>query len=166
MTRNRSKPQRHLTFESLEGRLALSAGMGMAVASHNAHEVHISQMQKSIPASFKGHAQLIGSELTTTNLRGTIGTDHFTGSGTGTEVGRQFEGGTVNLSNSHGTVQFSLAPSVVIKKGKSTRQEVSLVAVAGTGKYAAYVGITGTLTSWNVPAKPSASANFGGTLSG
>ena len=43
------------------------------------------QTQKSIPASFKGHAQIInGSELVTTGLRGTIGKDHFTGSGTGT----------------------------------------------------------------------------------
>jgi hypothetical protein len=166
MTRMHSKRQRSLAFEPLEGRLALSAGMGTAGATHHADAVHIRQIQATIPASFKGHTQLIGTELTATNLKGTIGTDRFTGYGTGTEVGKQFEGGTVYLSNSKGTVQFSLAPSVVVKVRKSTRQNVSLVAVAATGKYASYVGISGTLTSWNVPAKPSASASFGGVLNG
>ena len=59
MTRIRSKRQRSLGFEPLEGRLALSAGVGMAVASHHAHEVPMSQIQKTIPASFKGHSQLL-----------------------------------------------------------------------------------------------------------
>ena len=57
------------------------------------------------------------------NLTGTIGRDHFTGTGTGTELGKQFEGGTVNLSNSKGTVEFSLAPAVVIKVRKSSRRK-------------------------------------------
>ena len=77
--------------------------------------VHMSQIQKTIPASFKGHVQLVGTELMTTNLTGTIGTDHFTGSGTGTVVGKQFEGGNVYLSNSKGTIQFSLGPAVIVK---------------------------------------------------
>ncbi len=55
MTRIRSKRQRPVGFEALEGRLALSAGMGTAVASHHAEAGCMSQTQKSIPASFKGH---------------------------------------------------------------------------------------------------------------
>ncbi len=166
MTRFHSKRQRFLAFEPLEGRLALSTGMGMPLASHHSDAAHITQTAGSVPASFKGHAQLVGSTLTITNLTGTIGKDHFAGYGTGTEAGKQFEGGNVYLSNSSGTVQFSLASAVTVKVRRSTRQQVSLVAVNGTGEYASYVGLTGTLTSWNVPAKPSGSARFGGNLSG
>jgi hypothetical protein len=151
-------------FEALEGRLALSAGMGTAVAAHHADAV-VRQIQKSIPASFKGHAQLVnGSELVTTGLTGTIGRDHFTGSGTGTVEGTQFTGGIVNLSNSKGTIQLSLGSAFVVKVGKSKRQEVSAVVKAASGKYASYVGDPGTLTSWNTPAKPNASASFSGSF--
>jgi hypothetical protein len=168
MTRIRTKRQRAVAFEALEGRLALSAGMGIAVAPHHADAVVVRQIQKSIPASFKGHAQLInnGSELTTTGLKGTIGKDRFTGYGTGTVVGKQFTGGTVNLSNSKGTIKLSLGSAFVVKVGKSSKQEVSMVAVAASGKYASYVGISGTLTSWNVPAKPNGTASFSGTFNG
>ena len=166
MTQIHSKRRRSLAFEPLEGRLALSAGMATGLAAHRPDVVHVSQRTKSIPASFKGHTELVGTELTTTSLTGTIGRDRFTGSGTGTQVGTQFEGGSVYLSNSKGTIQFSLGPSVVVRVKKPMRQNVSLVAVSATGKYASYVGLTGTLTSWNVPAKPSASANFGGNLNG
>jgi len=165
MTRIRSKRQRAVEFEALEGRLALSAGMGMAVVSHHADAVVMSQTQKSIPASFKSHVQILnGSEVVITNLRGTIGKDHFTGSGTGTVVGTQFEGGTVNLSNSKGTIQLNLGSAFVVKVKKSSKQEVSVVVVAASGKYASYVGAPGTLTSWNVPAKPNASASFSGSF--
>ena len=146
MTRIRSKRQRSVGFEALEGRLALSAGMGAAVASHHAEVVVLRQTQKSIPASFKGHAQIVnGSELVTTGLTGTIGKDHFTGSGTGSVSGTQFEGGSVYLSNSKGTIQLSLGAAFVVKVRKSTRQEVSAVVVAASGKYASYVGMPGTL---------------------
>jgi hypothetical protein len=164
MTRIRSKRQRSMGFEALEGRLALSAGVGTAVASHHAEAAVVRQTQTTIPASFKGHVQNTGTELITTGLTGKIGRDHFTGSGTGTEMGKQFEGGTVNLSNSQGTIQLSLSTAFVVKVRKSSKQEVSMVAVAATGKYASYVGITGTITTWNVPAKPSASANFSGSF--
>ena len=115
--------------------------MGMPLASHHSDAAHITQTAGSVPASFKGHAQLVGSTLTITNLTGTIGKDHFTGYGTGTEAGKQFEGGNVYLSNSNGTVQFSLASAVTVKVRRSTRQQVSLVAVNGTGEYASYVGL-------------------------
>jgi hypothetical protein len=164
MTRNRSKRRRSMGFEALEGRLALSAGMGMAVASHHAGAAVAKLTQTSIPASFKGHVQINGSQLMVTGLTGTIGRDHLTGSGTGTQAGKQFEGGNVYLSNSQGSVQLQLSPAFKVKVGRSSKQEVSMVAVAATGKYASYVGITGTITTWNVPAKPSASASFSGSF--
>jgi hypothetical protein len=165
MTRIRSRRRLSLVFEALEERLALSAGMVTAVASHHAKPVVARPTQTSIPASFKGHVQILnGSQLVATGLTGTIGTDHLTGSGTGTEAGKQFEGGTVSLSNSQGSVQLQLSPAFKVKVGRSSKQEVSMVAVAATGKYASYVGITGTITTWNVPAKPSASASFSGSF--
>ena len=163
MTRIRSKRQRSLGFETLEGRLALSAGVGMALASHHAHEVPMSQIQKTIPASFKGHSQLLsGSELVTTNLRGTIGRDHFTGSGTGTVSGKLFQGGNVYLSNSRGSIQLSLSPAVVTKVRGHARQNVAIAVAAATGKYVLDVGMTGILNTWNAPAKPRATSSFSG----
>ncbi len=100
----------------------------------------------------------------TTNLKGTIGTDHFTGSGTGTVSGKEFDGGNVDLSNSKGTIELSLGSAYVVKVGKSSRQEVSMAVVSATGKYASYVGAAGTITTWNVPAKPSAAASFSGSF--
>jgi len=141
--------------------------MGMAVASHHAEAVRMSQNRNSIPGSFKGHVQVNGSNLVVTNLTGTIATDHFkNGRGTGTMAGKIFQGGDVYLSNSKGTIHLSLGAAFVVKKRKSSIQEVPVsVNPAGTsGKYAAYDNITGTLTSWNVPAKPSASATFSGTF--
>jgi hypothetical protein len=166
MKRIRSKRQRRVGFEALEGRLALSAGVGMAVASHHAEILARPQIQKAIPASFRGHAQVIGNKLVTTNLTGTIGRDRFTGSATGTLTGKLFEGGEVSLSNSQGSVEFSLGAAFVVKVGRTaTKQEVSLVAVGASGKYAPYLGTTGTLTTWNLPSRPGASASFSGTLS-
>jgi hypothetical protein len=159
----RSKRLRFLGFESLEGRLALSTGMGIAAVSHPAGAVEMSQTQRTIPASFKGHVQIInGTEMMTTNLRGTIGTDHLTGSGTGVVAGRLFMGGTVSLNNSLGSMQLELGSSYTVKVKRHSRQEVNLVVVAGTGKYASYVGATGLLNSWNTPVKPTSTATFGG----
>jgi hypothetical protein len=165
MTRIRSKRRRSVGFEALEGRLALSAGMVTAMGSHHAVAAVAKPTQTSIPTSFKGHVQILNrTQLIATGLTGTIGRDHFTGTGTGTEAGKQFEGGTVYLGNSQGSVQLQLSPAFKVKAGRSSKQEVSMVAVAATGKYASYVGITGTITTWNVPAKPSASANFSGSF--
>jgi hypothetical protein len=165
MKRIRSKRQRAVGFETLEGRLALSAGMGTVAAAHHAEPAVAKATQSSIPASFRGHVQILSaSELAVTGLTGTIGKNHFTGSGTGNVAGKQFEGGDVFLSNSQGSVELQLSPAFVVKVGRSSKQEVSMVAVAATGKFAAYVGITGTITTWNVPAKPSASASFSGSF--
>jgi len=163
MTRIRSKRQRPLAFEALEGRLALSAGMGMAVASHSAALVVMSQTQKTIPASFKGHVQIVnGSTLVITNLSGTIGTNRLTGFATGTVVGTQFEGGDVYLSNGPASVHLKLGPAFVVKVGKSSKQEVPVLAVSATGRFATYAGSTGILTTWSIPANPKAFATVAG----
>jgi hypothetical protein len=163
MTRIRSKRQRHVEFEALEGRLALSTGMGAAAASHHSALVVMSQTQKTLPASFKGHSQILnGTELVTTNLKGTIGKDRFTGSGTGTVAGTLFQGGEVSLSNSLGSIELGLSAAYVVKPGKHPRQAVPAVVTAATGKYASFVGMTGLLNTWNTPTKPNAIASFAG----
>jgi len=165
MKRMHSNRRRPITFEALEGRLALSTGVGIAAASHHAHAVVMSQTQRTLPASFRGHVELInGTEMLTTNLRGTIGPDHFTGSGTGTVSGRQFMGGTVSLSNSKGSIELGLGSAYTVKVMSHTRQKVNLVVLSGTGKYAAYVGATGVLNTWNTPARPPGNASFSGVF--
>ncbi len=160
----RSKRLRSLGFESLEGRLALSTGMGMAAASHHAHAVVMSQTQETATASFKGHVDISNGTMTTTNLRGTIGPDRFTGSGTGTVAGKLFEGGSVSLTNNSGSLQLTLGSSYTVKVRKHSRQEVNVVVAGGSGAYASYVGETGLLNTWNTPVKPSSTASFGGYL--
>jgi hypothetical protein len=165
MNRIRPRQKRSLRFEALEGRLVLSTGMGTGVISHQAHALVTSQPQRQVPASFRGHASVSGSTVTTTNLKGTIGRDHFTGSGTGTTSGTIFEGGYVYLSNSKGIVTLHLFPATVTQVGKRTRQSVAVVAVESSGKYAPYAGnTTGTLTTWNIPARPNATATFSGVF--
>ena len=168
MTRTRSQRRRHVGFEALEGRLALSTGVGTGTtaASLHAELVQKSKAPATTPASFKGHVQISGSKLAVTNLTGTIGNAHFTGNGTGKATGKQFAGGTVFLSNSMGTIDLRLSPVFVVKVGKSSKQEVSITVVSASHNYAQYAGKTGTLTNWNVPAKPSGPASFSGFLNG
>jgi hypothetical protein len=163
MMRIRSNRQRSIAFDALEGRLALSTGMGAAAASHHVATADTSQTPKTIPASFKGHSQILnGTELVTTGLKGIIGKDHFTGSGTGTVAGTLFQGGDSSLSNSKGSIELGLDPAVVVMQGKHSRQEVSVVVTAASGKYASYVGMTGLLNTWNTPTKPNSTASFSG----
>jgi hypothetical protein len=163
MTRIRPKRQRAVGFEALEGRLALSTGM--AVASPHVHQAVVRAAQRSIPASFHGRTSISGSTLTTTNLTGKIGPDHFTGSGTGTIVGNLFQGGTVSLSNSQGTIQLSLT-AIQVKVRKTMRREVATMVVAASGKYASFINDPGIITTWHVSKNPNAPAHFAGTLNG
>jgi hypothetical protein len=158
MMRNRRKRQRTVRFEALEGRLALSIGMG--VASPHLHAAIVRTAQRSIPAAFTGHVSTNGSTLTTTNLRGHIGPDRFTGSGTGTEVGTQFQGGEVSLSNSRGTIQLQLGPFYADRVGKVTTQTFGITVVSATGRYAPYLTSAGHITRWSVPARAGAMASF------
>jgi hypothetical protein len=164
MTRVRPRRQRAVSFEALEGRLALSTGM--AVAPPHFHDAIVRASQRKIPASFRGHVSTSGSTVTTTNLRGTIGGDHFTGYGTGTAVGKQFAGGNVYLSNSQGTIQLAVGATQVVHAGRAKTRTFGIEIVAATGKYASFAEGTGTLTKWNVPIKPNATASFSGFFNG
>jgi hypothetical protein len=161
MTRIRPKRQRSVGFEALEGRLALSTGM--AVASHHVHHAIVRAAQRSVPASFHGRTSISGSTLTTTNLRGNIGNDRFTGYGTGTMAGKYFQNGDVYLNNSQGTVQLSLT-AIQVKVRRKMRREVATMVVAASGKYAEFVNDTGMITTWHVAKRPNAPAHFAGTL--
>ncbi len=167
MNRNRKRQNRFPDFEALEGRLALSAGMGLGVAeglvSHHSHALITTPVVHRVPVSFRGHVSISGSTVTT-SLTGTIGRDHFTGHGNGTASGTLFEGGDVYLSNSRGSVTLQLSPVSVTHFGRRTRQTVAVVALESTGKYAGYQGSTGTLTSWNIRATPSATSTFRGVF--
>ncbi len=115
MNRIRARQKRTPRFEALEGRLVLSTGMGTGVISHQAHALVMSQPQRQVSASFRGHVTTSGSTVTTTGLTGTIGRDHFTGSGTGMTSGTIFQGGYVYLSNSKGTITLRSAPPRSLK---------------------------------------------------
>jgi hypothetical protein len=105
-----------------------------------------------------------GSDLTTTNLTGHIGPDRFTGYGTGTVVGKQFQGGDVFLSNSQGTIHLGLSPFFVLHKGRAKTRTFAITVIDATGKYAAFDGSNGTVTRWNVPARQNAQANVTGVF--
>jgi len=138
----------------------------MGLISRHAHALVRSQAQRQVPASFKGQVSVSGTTVTTTNLTGTIGRDHFTGSGTGTTSGIIFQGGDVYLSNKQGTIHLKLGPATVTQVGvhKRIRQTVAVVALDATGKYAPFIGSPGQLTTWNVPTRPNATASFSGVF--
>ncbi len=161
MNKIRPRQKRSLGFEALEGRLTLSTGL--AVASPHTHALVMSQ--KRIPATFKGHASINGLTEVTPDLTGRIGRDRFTGSGSATLSGTIVQGGDASLSNSQGSIRFSLGIASVTQVGKRTRQKVPIVVTDATGKYASYIGTTGLLTTWNVPTRPNATSTFSGYLS-
>jgi hypothetical protein len=158
MTRIRPKRQRTVGFEALEGRLALSTGM--AIASPHAHQAIVRALRRSIAASFKGQVSITGTTLSATNLHGHLGPDQLTGYGTGTEVGTQFEGGQVYLSNSQGTIQLGLGPTFLTRSGRAKTKTFAISIEAATGKYAAFATSTGRITKWNVPNTPNATGSF------
>src|SRR5262249_6794304 len=134
-------------------------------AANHAAAVMMSQVKKPIQVSFQGRVQFpSASELVVTSLSGKIKKDQFTGTGTGSLSGTLFLGGDVFLSNSKGAIHLQLGPAIQVKGGKHPRQKVSVVVVDANGKYASLVGHTGTLSTWNVPARQNAKAKFGGTL--
>jgi hypothetical protein len=162
MTRIRPKRQRSAGFEALEGRLALSAGT--AAAPHHIHSAIVRTSQPTISASFQGRTTITGSTLTIKNLTGKIKNDRLTGSGSGTQVGNVFQGGSVTLSNKHGSVELVLESVQTVTVGKKSRKVIPLVIEAASGKYAPFQGDMGVITRWNDPAKPNAVARFSGVL--
>jgi len=162
MAHNRLKPRRRLTFDALEGRLTLSAGMGTIASSHHAEIAHTNQ--KSLKASFTGHVTLSGTTYSSSNLKGTIGPSKFSGTAQVLTQGSLLQGGYVNLSNSKGTLEFQLIPGSPVKVGKTVRQPVGLLAIEGTGAYTSYIGATGNVTKIKLPAKGSGPATITATV--
>jgi hypothetical protein len=160
MNQVRRGQKRSLGFESLEGRLALSTGM--AVASPHAHLHALSNTHSSIAATFTGHTSINGSSVETPDLSGRIGRDRFAGNASGTAAGATFEGGDVLLTNSKGSIQLELGAATVTKVAGRTRQEVPMVILASTGKYAQFTGATGMLTNWSISARPKGLSSFSG----
>jgi hypothetical protein len=155
----RPKQKRSLNLEVLEGRLTLSAGL--AVASPHTHALVRNLAPHKITATFKGHASLDGSTPVIPDLTGRIGHDLFSGNGSATFSGNLLQGGDVYLSNSQGSLHLQLGTAV----GKHPRQKVPIVVVEATGAYAQFTGMSGVLTSWNVPARPGAISKFSGYIS-
>jgi hypothetical protein len=162
MNRIRPRQKRSLGFEALEGRLTMSTGL--AIASPHTHALAMSQAKEQIPASFKGHTSINGTTEVTPDLTGRIGRERLTGTGTATLSGTIIESGDAYLSNSQGSIQFSLGSASVTHVGKRTRQKVPVVVSEATGAFAQYIGTTGLLTTWNVPANPKATSTFSGYL--
>ena len=160
MNRIRARQKRTPSFEALEGRLVLSTG----VISLQPHALVMSQTQRQVSVSFKGHTFVNGSTVTITGLTGTFGRDRLSGSGTGTTSGPIFQGGDVYLSNKQGTIHLKLSPATVTHVRKQVRQTVAMVALDCTGNYAQYTGSPGKLTSLNVPIRRSATASFSGVF--
>jgi len=164
MTRVRPKRQRHVGFEALEGRLALSTGM--AVAPPHATAL-VALAQRLIPASIKSQVSIInGSTVQVTSLNGKLGKSRFTGSGGGILVGSQFQGGDIFLSNAKGSIHLSLGPAPVIQVGQKLKLTVAIIALESTGKYNLVTGSSGSLNVTIPPAPKPASISGGfGTYS-
>jgi hypothetical protein len=146
----------------LEGRLVLSAGVGTGATSHLVGP--LITLPKTISASFTGTGVLKGTKATIENLTGSIGSAHFTGSGTGTVVSQVFKGGTINLKNSLGTIELKVGPEFLAKVGKTEKPEVALTVIKGTGAYKQYLGLKAANTSYSVSGRTEATLKFVGTF--
>ena len=164
MMNRRPKRQRAAAFEALEGRLTLSTGISVASPHLHAAVVRRAQVERKVPASFTGIVSTDGTTLNTNNLTGHIGPDHLAGYATGTQVGKQFEGGNVYLGNTQGTLVLQLSPLYTVKKGRSSTRTFGITVVSATGKYVPYLSSTGTITKWNVPDRPNATAHVTGVF--
>jgi hypothetical protein len=162
MNKIRPKQKRSLSLEVLEGRLTLSTGL--AVTSPHTHALVRSLTQHKIQAAFKGHTSINGQTELIPDLTGRIGNNRFTGYGTGTISNNIVQSGDVYLSNSQGSLHLQFGTASVIQVGKRSRQEVPVVVLESTGKDARLTGMTGMLTTWNIPASPNRTSTFSGFL--
>jgi hypothetical protein len=124
----------------------------------------MSRTPGTIPAAFRGHTSTIGLAQTTPDLTGRIGKARFTGHGSATISGAGVQSGDVWLSNSQGSIHFTLGVVSVTQQGKKTRPTVPIVVVGSTGAYAPYTGKTGVLDAWHISANPRRLSYFGGYL--
>ena len=160
MNQTRPKQKRCPSLEVLEGRLTLSTGL--AVVSPHTHAPVTDLAQHRIRATFKGHTSINGSTGVTPDLTGRIGNNRFTGSLSATASNDIVQSGDVYLSNSQGSLHLQLGTASVIGVGKRSKQRVPLVVVGATGRYAQLTGMTGMVTTWNVPANPNRASTFSG----
>jgi hypothetical protein len=133
-----------MEIESLEGRLAMSGGAAALHAS--GAEVFAHRIPKAIPLTLSAHFSYSGSSVLINGAGGKLGKVHFTGQGSGTLVGSQFEGSSVVLSNAAGSITLDFGPGTVKRAGKNTRLKVTVIAESASGAYNLISGSVGSVT--------------------
>jgi hypothetical protein len=152
----------HIAFETLEKRLALS-GAAAAARLHGA-EVFAHRMPKKIPIALTGQVSVInGATITVSGVTAKLGKVRFSGTGSGTLSGRQFEGGSVLLSNASGGVTLLLGTASAKHAGKNTKLKVTVTAENGTGGFVQLDKAAGSV-NLVIPDKAGAASSFKGTF--
>jgi hypothetical protein len=162
MKKFRRTQRRALGFESLEGRLTMSAGL--AGASLHTHALVMKAIQRTIPFTFRGHTSTNGSMRTIPDLAGKIGNVRFNGTGSVTTAGTRVLGGDAYLTSGQGSIHLQFGSGSVTGVGRRQRQRVPITIVGATGLYAPYIGTTGMETAWNVPTNPKQLSSFSGYI--
>jgi hypothetical protein len=138
--------RRRIQFEALERRLALSGG-GAALHGPGA-EVLARKIPKTIPITLSVHISFVtATSVTYTDVSGKLGKIQFTsGHGGGSEAGSLFEGGSVVVSNTSGSITLDLGPGALRRAGKHSKVKISVTAESGTGAYDDVGGSAGSVT--------------------
>jgi hypothetical protein len=137
----RRRVRRHVTFESLEGRLALST---VAPAPEHAPAQVVRAQSRHVPGSFTGTTQLITPFFVVfDNMKGNLGKLKLTGHGTGFINGSKFTGGSLLLTGKGGTLTVRLGPAAIKKNGKNGSINSQMVIAGATGSYAKANGSAG-----------------------
>jgi hypothetical protein len=133
------RARRSLQFESLEQRVAMSAGLtGAAGVRAAAHTVPVA-------GTFTGGSTSLapGNILGVGGLSGELGKVQFEGSVGGQISGHRFESGFIQLSNSKGTLVADVGRGTLRGKGPALLRLLVVVTQA-TGNYASVAGAVGT----------------------
>jgi hypothetical protein len=133
----------------------------LAAAAARAHPVIIVEAKPGGPikGSFKGgQSELLegGSLVSMTGSRGKIGNVAFAETAEGEVSGNSFLGGTLNLTNSQGTMTFTLEPGTLKQSGKDEDLKVIFIIDAASGTYVPTEGSSGNVTIKLGAAKPGA----------
>ncbi len=133
----------------------------VAAAVARVHPVIITAAKPGGPikGSFKGgQSELLvgGSLVYMTGSHGKIGTVAFGETAEGEVSGNSFLGGTLNLTNSQGTMSFTLEPGTLKQSGKDEDLKVIFIIDAATGTYVPTEGSSGNVTIKLGAAKPGA----------
>jgi len=116
-----------------------------------AHSVIVAARQAKLPikGNFRGgQSSLIPGTnyVAMGGSSGKIGKVSFQATMYGQVSGKTFEGGTLHLFNSSGTILTDLGPGKLVVKGKTEDLKVGFEFDQGTGPYAQVAGSAGTLT--------------------